>query len=340
MELLPWAGYLAVVLISVLFPKTILSYGRRAYNLPPGPKPWPIIGNLNLMGELPHRSLHALSKRYGPLMQLRFGSVPVVIGSSAEMAKLFFKTHDAAFSDRPRFTVGKYTAYDLTDILWSPYGAYLRQARKICVAELFNPKRLESFEYIRDEEVRMMLRDLRVASGRVVRPRDYLQKLTLGVISRMVLGKKYVNEEAAAEGGSPAMRHVEFREIVDEFFVLNGAFNIGDFIPWLDWLDMQGYVRRMKRNGKMFDRFLERILNDHNERRRHEGERFVAADMLDVLLMLADDPNLEVPLSRDNIKAITQELCMDETFILTMPRKVPLEAVIKPCLPAHLYTGP
>ncbi|TVU09723.1 hypothetical protein EJB05_43216, partial [Eragrostis curvula] len=306
MELPPWAACLAIVLISLLFLKTVLSYGRRAYNLPPGPKPWPIIGNLNLMGELPHQSIHALSKRYGPLMQLRFGSVPVVIGSSTEMAKFFLKTHDAAFTDRPRFSVGKYTAYDCTDILWSSYGAYLRQARRICVAELFSPKRLDSFEYIRDEEVRTMLRDLRATSGHAVRLRNYLQMLTLGVISRIVLGKKYVEEEAAAVGTSPAMRPGEFREIVDEFFVLNGAFNLGDFFPWLDWLDLQGYVRRMKRNGKLFDRFLERIIDEHNGRRRQEGERFVATHMLDVLLMLADDPNLEVPLSRDNVKAITQ----------------------------------
>ena len=94
MELPPWASYLTIVLATVVFLKTVLSRGRRAYNLPPGPKPWPIIGNLNLMGDLPHRSLHALSTQYGPLMQLRFGSVPVLVTTSAEMAKLFLKTHD------------------------------------------------------------------------------------------------------------------------------------------------------------------------------------------------------------------------------------------------------
>jgi hypothetical protein len=32
----------------------------------------------------------------------------------------------------------------------------------------------------------------------------------------------------------------------------------------------------------------------------------VARDMLDVLLQLADGPNLEVQLSKDNVKALTQ----------------------------------
>ena len=51
---------------------------RGRYNLPPGPKPWPIIGNLNLIGPLPHRSLHALSRKYGPIMRVWFGSMPLL----------------------------------------------------------------------------------------------------------------------------------------------------------------------------------------------------------------------------------------------------------------------
>lgn len=106
------------------------------------------------------------------------------------------------------------------------------------------------------------------------------------------------------------MTPAEFRAMMHEFFELNGVFNIGDFIPWLDWLDLQGYVRRMKKLSAMFDRFLEHVLDVHNERRRLEGERFAAKDMVDVLQDLADDPNLEVQLSRDNVKAITQVITL------------------------------
>jgi hypothetical protein len=44
------------------------------YNLSPGLTPWPVIGNFNLIGALPHRSIHELSKKHDPLMHLRFGS--------------------------------------------------------------------------------------------------------------------------------------------------------------------------------------------------------------------------------------------------------------------------
>ncbi|CAN6210838.1 unnamed protein product [Urochloa humidicola] len=69
---------------------------------------------------------------------------------------------------------------------------------------------------------------------------------------------------------------------------------------------------------KRFGRFLDRVLDEHDERRRRrpEGEAaFVARDMVDVLLQLADDPNgsLEVPLTRDNVKALTQDLLIGGT---------------------------
>lgn len=69
---------------------------------------------------------------------------------------------------------------------------------------------------------------------------------------------------------------------------------------------MDRYIKRMKKLSKKFDRFLEHVLDEHNERRWKEGEEFVAKDMVDVLLQLADDPTLEVKLKRDGVKAFTQ----------------------------------
>jgi cytochrome P450 len=299
--------FLAVVLASVLFLATIFRRrgGHRAYRLPPGPKPWPIIGNLNLMDALPHRSIHALSKRYGPLMTLQFGSFPVVVASSAEMAKFFLKTHDAVFIERPKMAAGKYNAYNYSSITWSPYGAYWRQARKMCLTELFSAKRLESYKYIRTEEMRVLLGDLHKASGRVVVLKDYLSTMSFNVITRMVLGKKYLHKDATNERDS-GMTLEECKEMIDEWFVLNGVLNIGDSIPWLGWMDLQGYIKRMKKLNKMFDVFLEHVVEEHDGRRCHEGESFVAKDMVDVLLEIASDPNLEVQIDRDGIKAFIQ----------------------------------
>ncbi|KAK3151674.1 hypothetical protein QOZ80_3AG0249070 [Eleusine coracana subsp. coracana] len=308
MELLPWVSILAAVVLATALMLVTTVLNRRKlnkYKLPPGPRPWPVIGNLNLIGPLPQHSLHKLSAQYGPLMSLRFGFVPVVVGSSVDAARSILKSNDLAFIDRPRTAAGKHTSYNNSSMLWSPYDDYWRQARKLWQTELLSVKQLKLYEQARREEVSATLRDLHAAAftGRPVALNNHLMMASLNVISRMVLGKKYV-----VKGSSSATTPEEFSWMMDELFFLNGAVNVGDVIPWLDWLDPQGYIKRMKRLSKILDRFLEKVLDEHNERRQREGEAFVARDMVDKLLQLADDPSLKVPITRKGVKAFTLEL--------------------------------
>ncbi|KAF8720968.1 hypothetical protein HU200_023375 [Digitaria exilis] len=307
--LLSWSSFVGVLLLllAVLLLRRRRCSTRKQYNLPPGPRPWPVIGNLNLIGPLPHRSLHELSARYGPLMSLQLGSYPAVVGSSVAMARFFLKTHDVAFLDRPRLSTGRHIFYGCSDILWAPYGAYWRQARKLCQTELLSARQLRSTEHVRDEEVHAAVRGLCAvaasSAGGVVVLKDHLAMVSLGVISRVALGRKYV-----VEGGSSPVAPDEFRWMVDELFLVGGLIGIGDFIPWMEWMDLQGYVKRMKKLRKMLDQLLDHVVDEHGERRRREGEGFVPRDMVDLLLQLADDPSLEVPIERDGVKAFTLDL--------------------------------
>ncbi|TXG61666.1 hypothetical protein EZV62_013029 [Acer yangbiense] len=273
--------------------------------LPPGPKPWPVIGNLNLIGPLPHQSLHKLAQKYGPIMQLTLGSFPVVVASSAEMAKQFLKTHDRVFASRPQTAAGKYTTYNYLNITWAPYGPYWRQGRKIYLSQLFSSKRLESYEYIRVEELRAFFSRLCALSGKPILLKEHLSRVTLSIMSRIVLGKKYFSE---SEFETAAVTLEEFQEMLDELFLLNGVLNIGDWIPWLDFMDLQGYVKRMKALKKKFDRFHDRVFYEHKSKMKGLMEDFVPKDMVDLLLQLADDPNLEVKLNYDSVKGFTQDL--------------------------------
>ena len=315
-----WSSVFAVVVATVVFLRAASGRRRRPCHSLPGPKPWPIIGNFNLLGALPHRSLDALSKRHSPLMRVQFGSFPVVVASSVDTAKFFLKTHDSVFIDRPKMAAGKHTTYNYSNIAWSPYGAYWRQARRICADELFSARRLDSSECVRREEARALLRDLHAAAGQVVPLKERLSTMSLNMIARMVLGRKAVDKEVVASSGGSVTTWAEFRWMLDELFLLNGVLNIGDWIPWLSWLDLQGYVRRMKKVGKMFNRFMENVVEEHSARRRREGDAFVAKDMVDRLLQLADDPNLEVKLTRDSVKAFTQVLFPTDRVLCSLYR--------------------
>ncbi|KAL6330763.1 hypothetical protein AAG906_009191 [Vitis piasezkii] len=177
MEAPSWVVLAMVWLAAAVLSKLFSFWPPHKQNLPPGPKPGLIISNLNLIGHLPHRSLHKVSQKYGQIMQASI--------------RQFLKTNYHLFASRPQTAAGKYTAYNYSNIIWAPYGPYWRQESKIYHTELFNWKKLESYEYIGVEERWAFISHLYALSGKPVMLKDHLSRVTLGVISRIVLREKY-----------------------------------------------------------------------------------------------------------------------------------------------------
>ncbi|KAK8543768.1 hypothetical protein V6N13_025936 [Hibiscus sabdariffa] len=97
---------------------------------------------------------------------------------------------------------------------------------------MFSAKRIESFEYIRVEEMHTFVSRLFGLSGKPVVLVKQLTHLTLTIMIRMVLGNKYFGVSGDDRLGSDSKMSVqELQEMIDEFYVLNGVFNVGDWIP-------------------------------------------------------------------------------------------------------------
>ncbi|KAL2533432.1 Cytochrome [Abeliophyllum distichum] len=130
--------------------------------IPPGPPGLPFIGNLLQFDTAsPHLYLWQLARKYGPFMSLKLGSVPVLVVSSAKMAKEVLKTHDLTFSSRPEFLGLQKLSYNGLDAAFAPYGESWREIRKICVLHLLSNKQVQSFTPIREDEVfRMTYKDI------------------------------------------------------------------------------------------------------------------------------------------------------------------------------------
>ncbi|KAL6331244.1 hypothetical protein AAG906_009672 [Vitis piasezkii] len=67
-----------------------------------------------------------------------------------------------------------------------------------------------------------------------------------------------LNPEVNSDGG-------RVPEILDGLLFLNGVLNIGDWIPWIAFLDLRGYVKRMKALCNKFDRFYDHELEKHRD---------------------------------------------------------------------------
>nr|ABM46853.1 flavonoid 3'-hydroxylase [Ageratina adenophora] len=273
---------------------------RHPKRLPPGPTPWPIVGNLPHLGTVPHHSLAALATKYGPLMHLRLGFVDVVVAASASVASQFLKSHDANFASRPPNSGAKHIAYNYHDLVFAPYGPRWRMLRKICSVHLFSAKSLDDFRHVRQEEVAILTRVLISAGETTVKLGQLLNVCTTNALARVLLGRRVFGD--GSRDSDP--KADEFKDMVVEMMVLAGEFNIGDFIPALDWLDLQGVTKKMKKLHTRFDSFFNLILEEH----KSYGN---SGDLLSTLIGLKDDADADgegVKLTDIEIKALLLNL--------------------------------
>lgn len=285
------------VLIFILFlHQWFFATSHNQKKLPPSPPKLPILGYLHLLGPLPYRALQKLSKQHGPLMLLHFGSKPVLIASSIDVACDIMKTHDLVFSNRPKSSICDRILYGSKDVAFCPYGEYWKQVRNISVLHLLNNKRVRSFRDIREEETANMIQKIKQASCSVIDLRYVLSSLTNNVISRVASGRRYDE----GEGGKNTKTTV-----LGALAELLGTVNIGDYIPWLDWVNkINGLDNKIEKVDKELDTFLEEVLDEHMTGDKGELPDRKAKDLVDVLIEIQKQNVTDFPLQRDSLKTI------------------------------------
>ncbi|CAI9118944.1 OLC1v1020578C2 [Oldenlandia corymbosa var. corymbosa] len=282
---------------AIFFTLLLIRKGFRRKHLPPSPLSLPIIGHLHhLYAAAPHEALYNLSKRYGPLMHLRLGSVPWVVASSPEIAKECLKAHDLSFSNRPIFAVVGYMTYGSQDFATAPYGPYWRFMKKVCMSELLGGKTLELLHPVRRDEIARFMDRLwrKATAGEAVDLSSEFVRLTNNVISRMSMSKRCSEDENEAG---------DIKKLIQEISVINGKFNVCDYVWFLKNLDLQGFKKRSRELRHKFDRLIEKIIEEHEAKRTKDEHRKEVKDLLDLLLDISEDESSQVKLSRENIKA-------------------------------------
>ncbi|CAN1291295.1 Cytochrome P450 71A1 [Linum perenne] len=224
------------------------------------------------MSKLPYRSLRTLSFKYGPLMLVKLGSIPYVIVSSADI---------------------------ITDIIFSSYGEYWRQMKRICMVEVLSQRRVNQFRYIREQEVEHLIGVLKNLSqeGSSIDLSDAISTFTNTVISRAAFGKTYQQEKNFV----PLLRRA-----VD----ILGEFCFNDSFPYLGWVDvLNGFDSKVKRVSKEVSDFLDMVIDDHKLAMEmgdgdHDDDKFSERhDIVDILLRVQKERELEFHFTDENIKA-------------------------------------
>ncbi|KAJ0969288.1 hypothetical protein J5N97_022165 [Dioscorea zingiberensis] len=300
-EFLSSSSFLITLLLLIVLLKSIKLVFSKRVRLPPSPWKLPLLGNLHQLGSLPHQSLHKLAQKHGPLMLINLGQVPTLVVSSSEMSRETMKTHDFNFSGRPHIKAADILLYGNLDMSLAPYGDHWRKMRKISVTNLFSARRVQSFRAGREDQVaHLMDKIISQASSspsEALNISHLLRCFTIDMLYTAIMGKLSSEEEG---------RYETFRELIEETIVLLGGFCLEDYFPSMEWLaSLLGLNERTKRTSRKWDAALSKLIQEHLT--RDKGNLKVDS-FLDILLSLQKDPNSDITLTDDHVKALLMDM--------------------------------
>ncbi|CAN1846361.1 Xanthotoxin 5-hydroxylase CYP82C2 [Linum perenne] len=195
-------------------------------------------------------------------------------------------TNDKVLAARPPSSIGKYITYDYASIGFAPDGPYHQWLRKILMTEL-----TDSRPCVQVSEVNSMIKQLyslcKVRNGTAERVLmgDYMEHLSMNLISRLIAGKRYFGGEGEAACGTEEGKRIG--KLMKEFARVAGVLVPSDLIPALGWTNfLPGPVRYLKRVAREFDAVMQSWIEEHESISEDEsrGQGFI-----DVMLSVSKD---------------------------------------------------
>nr|XP_043613224.1 probable (S)-N-methylcoclaurine 3'-hydroxylase isozyme 2 [Erigeron canadensis] len=229
-------------------------------NLPPGPRPLPIIGNIHQLGKNPHIATAMLAKQYGPLISLRLGSRLLVVASSPEAAKQILKEQDRHLSGRATPDAIVLNPND-HNVIWAyDCNQNWRSLRTLYRADLFSPRAIEAQSNIRNKKLAQMVDFLNTKQGKLVKIEDVVFTTMFNTLSNILFSTDLLdlnNEHETSHG---------LKWGIQKILENTMAPNVTDFFPVIGGLDLQGLRKENMKYLQLVSSFIDPIINQRRDR--------------------------------------------------------------------------
>lgn len=230
---------------------------------PPGPRGFPVLGNVLELRKDPHVALKRLSRRYGDVMEVRIGTRPVLVLSGLDTIRQALVKQGEEFMGRPDLHSFHYIS-DGQSLSFSPdSGEVWKALRKLAQSALKSfsvaPSPTSSSsclleEHVSQEAEYLVTKFLRLMEeGKRFDLSQYLVVSVANVICAMCFGKRYEHEDQEL---------LSLVNLGNEFGEVAAAGNPADFIPVLRYLPSRS-MELFKDINRRFNTFVQKIVQEH-----------------------------------------------------------------------------
>nr|XP_051220622.1 tyrosine N-monooxygenase-like [Lolium perenne] len=284
--------------------------------LPPGPLPWPVVGNLPemMLNKPAFRWIHLVMKKMGTdIACFRLGRVNVVPITCPKIAREVLKKQDTNFVSRPLTFASSTVSCGYKNVVLSPFGEQWKKMRRVLTTEIICPSRHKWLHNKRADEADNFTRYIyNLATGTSSRGssstsdtnvdvRHVTRHYCGNVIRRLVFGKRYFGEPQP--DGGPGPLEVEH---IDASFTCLGfvySFCISDYLPWLLGLDLDGQEKVVKEANATVNRLHDMVIDERWRQWKGGETQDGVEDLLDVLITLKDGHGSPL-LTIEEVKAV------------------------------------
>ncbi|KAM4663252.1 cytochrome P450 1B1-like [Discoglossus pictus] len=245
----------------------------------PGPFPWPLVGNVMQLGQMPHLTFCKMAQKYGNVFQIRLGSHAIVVLNGELTIREALVKHSVEFAGRPNFSSfqvvsgGKSMVFGGYSTLWK---AHKRIAHSTLRAfSTVNTRTTKLFEQHVVSEVQDLIQVfLHLSSdGQFFDPYHECTVAVANVICALCFGKRYSHDDQ------------EFRALVgqnDKFGQTVGAGSLVDIMPWLQ--AFPNPVRTLYHSFKELNRDFFNFVKDKVTQHRQTYDPEITRDMSDAFI--------------------------------------------------------
>ncbi|XP_053404456.1 steroid 17-alpha-hydroxylase/17,20 lyase-like [Mercenaria mercenaria] len=161
------------------------------YKFPPGPSGLPLLGNaLQMDSKKLHEQVFEWSKKYGPVITVRLGTMPLVFVNTIDTAMEVLVKKSTDFASRMITPTVDVFTYGGKDIAFSNYGPTWKLHRKIASKALRYYLQGDALEHRIHDAVEMAFVEIDKVSGQFD-PADYINFIVVNILTGLCFGGKY-----------------------------------------------------------------------------------------------------------------------------------------------------